>query len=89
MATEYRVFFLTHGQMPPIGTTSIGLSGGGIMWKGEEKQFPSIVRKGVILFNDKTPDAKYNSRLATEVEINEYNKIISGVIDGGMDEQKR
>ena len=48
MALEYRV--LTHGQMPPNGSTSCMLSGsGGIMWFGEENTFPTIVKFGNIL----------------------------------------
>lgn len=75
MAQEYRVFFLTHGQMPPTDTTSYALSGGGIMWIGEEGTFPSTVQLGTQLVDDTTPDTVYNNRAATQSEINEYNKI--------------
>jgi predicted Rdx family selenoprotein len=76
MATEYRVFFLTHGQMPPSGTTSYALSGnGGIIWEGEEDTFPTSVQLGTQLLDDTEPDTTYNHRLATQAEINEYNKL--------------
>jgi len=78
MAQEYRLVFLTPGQQPPIGSTGTTLSGGGIMWVGEENTFPNTATIGELLPGDLQPSTTYDSRLATEDEIDEYTNKPSG-----------
>lgn len=83
MAEVKMVFFLTSGQKPPTGSTSIALSGGGIIWEGEEETFPETVTFGKINQNEPTPSNTYSKRLATAKEIQEYQNILDGVYDIG------
>ena len=69
---EYRVFFLSSGQMAPEGSTGRTISGG-IMWIGEEGTFPTTATLGKHLDTDPEFSTTYNHRAATEEEIEEYN----------------
>ena len=73
---EYRLFFLTFGQMAPAGSTGIMLSTGGIMWYGEDGTFPSSASLGTKLATDPEFNTTYNHRAATQDEIDEYNYIL-------------
>ena len=73
MATQYRVFYLTPGQKPPVGSTGKALADGGIMWIGEEGTFNETASLGDQLPGDQTPDSTYTHSLATQAEIDEYN----------------
>lgn len=73
--SEYRLVFLTHGQQAPEGSTGIALSNAGIMWEGED--FPTTATLGTKLINDTEPNTTYNSRLATQEEIDEYDYILA------------
>jgi hypothetical protein len=72
MAQEYRVFFLTPGQQSPEGNTGFVLSNGGMIWIGEEGDFPAEATLGYQTSGDIEPETTYDNRLATEDEIDEY-----------------
>ena len=76
MAQEYRLVFLTSGQMSPVGSTGITLTCGGIMWIGEEGTFVDVAFLGHHLPTDPVFATTYDDRLATEEEIEEYQHII-------------
>lgn len=72
MAEEYRLFFLTPGQMAPEGSTGVSVNNG-LVWIGESGTFPLVVKKGKKLSTDQEISNVYNNRLMTEVEIYLYN----------------
>ena len=77
----YKVFWLTPGVMPPIGSTGIMVNNaGGIMWVGETRTFPSETLTGQLTEFDSIPAETYAYRAATEAEIQLYNELttISG-----------
>lgn len=74
MADEYRLFFLTPGQMAPKGSTGRALKCGGIVWIGDKGTFPEKVTLGKRSFMDKVSNQTYKNRLMTDEEIEEYKK---------------
>ena len=75
--SEYRLFFLTHGQKPPTGSTGIMLANGGIMWIGENGTFPAEATFGTKTDVDPDFGSTYNNRTATGDEVNEYDYILA------------
>jgi hypothetical protein len=73
---EYRLFFLTFGQKAPTGSTGIMLTNGGIMWYGEDGNFPSSAELGTKLPTDPEFNTTYNHRAASQDEIDEYTTIL-------------
>jgi len=78
--SEYRLFFLTHGQKPPTGTTGIMLANGGIMWIGDNGTFQVEPTFGSKTDSDPDFSATYNNRTATQDEIDEYDYILANPI---------
>ena len=79
MSTEYRVFSLSPGQMPPAGATGITLSGtGDIVWAAVSGTFNEAASFGTILPTDPTPASTITHRSMTQEEIDEYLATISG-----------
>jgi hypothetical protein len=71
----HRLVFLTHGQQAPSGSTGVLLSNGGIVWIGDN--FPDTVTLGTKLSTDPNFSTTYDSRLATQEEIDEYDYILA------------
>jgi len=73
VATEYRAFELSPGQLPPTGSTGITLSGTGeIIWVGDVGTFNGRAGFGKILRTDSTPSSTITNRAMNRDEINEY-----------------
>jgi len=78
MVDEYRAFELSPGQLPPVGSTGITLSGTGeIVWVGEEGTFNATASFGTILDTDPTPSSTITNRSMSQAEIDEYTTKIS------------
>jgi hypothetical protein len=73
MATQYRAFDLTPGQLPPVGATGVTVSGTGeIIWVGEAGTFNETASFGTILPTDPDPIDYISSRLMSQDEIDAY-----------------
>jgi hypothetical protein len=78
MSTEYRVFSLSSGQKPPVGSTGAVISGtGDIVWASASGTFNATAEFGTILETDPTPEFTITNRTATQDEIDEYLAAIS------------
>jgi hypothetical protein len=75
----HRLVFLTSGQQAPNGSTGIVLSNGGIVWIGDN--FPNAATLGTKLSTDPDFSAIYDSRLATQGEIDEYDYILANPVE--------
>jgi len=73
MTMQYIAFNLTHGQMTPIDSSGLTISGTGeIIWVGEEGTFDFNARFGTILSTDLTPIDTIEYRVMTQEEIDIY-----------------
>jgi len=73
MAIQYRAFELTPGQLPPVGSTGVTVSGTGeIIWVGEEGTFPEAANFGTILPTDPNPLDYISHRIMDQEEIDTY-----------------
>lgn len=77
MAQQYRIFFLTAGQIAPENSTGIMLMNGGIVWYGEEGLFPTSAALGTHLDTDPEFSVSYDHRIATTEEVTEYETILN------------
>lgn len=73
---EYRLVFLTPGQQAPKGSTGRCLSNGGVVWIGEEGTFNENALLGHRLPTDPIFNAKYDNKIMTQDEMDEYNLLL-------------
>jgi hypothetical protein len=74
---DYKVIFLTSGQIPPKGSTGVMISSGGIMWYGDA--FSESALLGFHTDTDPLFDTTYTYSAATVEEIQEYLTLVSGI----------
>ncbi len=83
MAIEYRKFYLTRGQQPPVpGSTGISMPDGGIVWEGKEGTFPTTA---TIDPKEIGASFTYENHVMSQGELDEYNlllKYIATIKDG-------